>query len=326
MNTFNLILRRHAAALAGAAIVITHLVAPPDADAAIVARAPGMAYDTTLNVTWATDASLFDTLAGTLGGNLALAQAIYQNDPFVLAKTDTHTQPLNLPGQPRNQSAYLLVQQATISGNVVPYPDYRLQSPPGGRVTFNWYGARALVNYLNDTDYLGHNDWRLPRMLDGGCVLGVNAIGASCAGGPWNEVQSLYLSLGMQEGVDLSTSIGHNDAYKLFSGGVGKRVNWLRDESETVVVESGGLRFIENEFGWALAALESSEGTDGDTAGKDKYSYYAGLMVLRDGDTAPATEGTGPSPVPVPAPLALMASAVAVLCGARARRRASAVR
>ncbi|MBX9607422.1 MAG: DUF1566 domain-containing protein [Gammaproteobacteria bacterium] len=329
MKILHSLLRRCAARLVAVALLAAPFLMSTEGHAAIVARAPGLAYDSTLNVTWATDAQLFDTLAASMGGNLALARAIYRNHSRVVNLPNQYSPPLTVLGLPGMHPVYTLVGQVQlVNGTVVPFPDFTVTPSPGRRVEFNWFAAQAFVNYLNGIDYLGHDDWRLPKMLDGGCVIGVNAGANSCAGGPWNEVQSLYASLGLREGISLSSSAGHNEAYGLFSGRFGDNVYWLQDEIERMQPhfdESGaflGLTVDTGNFASALLALEAmGAGTiDGDTFAGDKRSKYARLMILRDGDSAPVTEAIGGNPVPLPAPVALFASGIVVLLAARRRR------
>lgn len=322
MHTPHALLRRFASTLIATALLVVVLCTPPKAAAAIVSRSPGMAYDSTLNVTWATDGRLFDTLAAGMGGSLELAEAIYTNDPFVLSAPNLDTTLRAVPGVVGLRHAYLLRESGRVGREELPFPDFQ-SDPRLRRAALNWYGAQAFVNYLNDTRYLGYQDWRLPQMISGACVRGVNIVGSDCAGGPWNEVQSLYRSLGGQEDLPLHIPSGHNEAYELFSGRVGDGTYWLRDEMETAIYEVDefgnflGLSFMAGNFASALLA---DNGSDGDTFIGDKLSRFAQVMILRDGDSAPVTDAIGGNPVPLPAPIALLASGVVLVLTTRRRR------
>lgn len=304
-------------------LLLLLLLVPRGAGAAIISRSPALAYDSTLNVTWITDASLFDTLALGVGGAVSLAEDVYQNDPYVESLPSEHSGPRTVPGHPPGAYLYELESVVSVGGVDVPYPDFRREPAPQ-RVSLNWFAAQAFVNYLNDTSYLGHDDWRLPRMLDGACVVGVNVAGSNCEGGPWNEVQSLYQSLGAQPGIGFAGLSDPRD-YRLFSGGLGQRDYWLEDEIEAYVgVTDGqgnllGFSFMPGGYRNALVAGNAS---DGDTFSADKRFRFFGAMILRDGDTLPTTDNLGgnPSPVPLPAPWTLLATAGACLFALRTRR------
>lgn len=303
-------------------LLVLLLLVPRGAGAAIVSRSPALAYDSTLNVTWVTNASLFETLALGVGGAVSLAEDVYQNDPYVESLPSEYSGPRTVLGYPPHTHLYELESVVFVGAVPVPYPDFR-RDPATPRVNFNWFAARAFVNYLNDTSYLGHNDWRLPKMLDGACVVGVNSGSNNCEGGPWNEVQSLYQSLGAQPGTGFFGLSDLSD-YRKFTGGLGQRDYWLSDQIERFVPVFDaqgniiGQTFAPNEFPNALVA---GNALDGDTFSADKRFRFFGAMILRDGDTLPTTDNLGgnPSPVPLPAPWTLLA-APAGLLGWRARR------
>lgn len=328
MKTLITFVRRQTARLVALGLLATPFTPMVEANAAIISRAPGLVYDSTLNVTWATDANLFETLAARMGGRLPLAQAIYRDHSRVPTLPSLHTSGLVRTPQGL-QPVYDLVQEVTLqNGTVLPYPDFTLTVSPALRVNFNWFAAKAFVDYVNGIGYLGYNDWRLPRMLDGACVIFVNTAVNQCPGGPWNEVQSLYGSLGQQEDIPLFSSGGHNAAYELFSRGFATKHYWLGDEIERVdgVLDESkqliGFVIDAGNFSSALLALEAFglPSADGDTFAKDKRNFFAGLVILRDGDTAPGTDATGGNPMSVPAPLGLMGIGVLALVAVRQRR------
>lgn len=103
-----------------------------------------------------------------VGGAVSLAEDVYQNDPYVESLPSEHSGPRTVPGHPPGAYLYELESVASVGGVDPPYPDFK-RAPALQGVSFNWFAAQAFVNHLKDTFYLRHDDWRLPRMLDGAC-------------------------------------------------------------------------------------------------------------------------------------------------------------
>jgi hypothetical protein len=280
------------------------------ANAAITTRGPDMAYDSQLNVTWLTDARLFDTLGAALGGTPTLMATLLREHPYVVESPSPYSELINVPGLGR-VNAYTLL--ATSFNGMVNYTDFARDVFNQNTVS-NWYGTQAFVNYLNAERYAGFNDWRLPRLLDGSCILGYNADRRCPLPAPddvYSEVQSLMLSLGYEPGQVLSRI--HDPAYKLFSGlGNMDYLYWLDDEIDRLIGGPGGAVVDYGNFAWAL---RSDGSLDGGTVAKDKWQTFSRMLILRDGDVVdslPGGPGSGGSlPVPNTALLVMLAAGLA---------------
>jgi hypothetical protein len=138
----------------------------------------GLVYDSTLNITWtAQTTNLFQDMAAS-NTNL-LSNIIAANNGVI------HDN----PADPETNGSYSLSSSdfSTYYG------------------TMDWWGAQAWIGYLNNINYDGYSDWRLPATNSP--VAGNNQTGS--------EMGELYYSaLGLIAGSTISTS---NPYYNLFS-------------------------------------------------------------------------------------------------------------
>ncbi len=158
--------------------------------AALVDVGNGLINHPAANLTWTADANLFLTMAtadSTLVGKI------------VIAWTDG-----SIPTLAGDGSTHAIVAD-----------DFDATT---GRM--NWYGARAWINYLNATHYLGYSDWRLPdvgtaSLQAGGCTACVPGDGGFAVG--TSEWWRLYFEeLGGTAHVPIASS--NNGSYSLFHG------------------------------------------------------------------------------------------------------------
>ncbi|NJD05442.1 MAG: choice-of-anchor D domain-containing protein [Methylococcaceae bacterium] len=129
-----------------AAFFLAALLTVPPAQATLQDNGDGTVTDTDTSLMWAKDANLFATLYNGLADNAAKDQFIKD----MLALTPSYKDPLAGP-------VTLSSDEWATKGDGNGIPDHATK----GLMTI--YGAIAFVNWLNSTNWSGHNDWRLPE-------------------------------------------------------------------------------------------------------------------------------------------------------------------
>jgi hypothetical protein len=114
--------------------------------AALVDVGNGLINHPAANLSWTADANLFLTMATADTGLVTKVVAAWADGPIATLAGDG-------------------------SGHTIAAADFNATT---GQM--NWYGARAWVNYLRTTHYLGYSDWRLPdvgtaSLQAGGCTV-----------------------------------------------------------------------------------------------------------------------------------------------------------
>jgi hypothetical protein len=308
-----------------AAIALGLLLSPAFAEVQV--RSATLAYDTTLNVTWARDTLLFDAVAARVGGAQALKEEIYRVSPTVFELPNA-TWPSD-GRDPITGQWYQFLNINTVGG-IRTFTDFSVDSL--GNTVMNWYGQNAFVNYLNATAYEGVSNWRLPGMIASGSnCLGNMVFGGFCPDSRNNnEVQSLMYSLGMDNQVVRPwTSQSSSPLY--FRGLSNQREYLLRDQMRRFTLTQQDGAVFTNPPDWYLAAVTSDAPlkdpvtlqpnvlVNGIVQAKTDYAYF---VMLRDGDVLAAAP-----PVPEPQTWALMLGGLGLVAWrAAARRRACADR
>lgn len=149
------------------------------ANAALVTVDNGqLVDDTTLNVTWSANASLFGTIAS-LNNSTTFVNALIN---------DSNGQIVN------GSSTYTLTAA-----------DFNLTAG-----TMDWYGAQAFINYLNKTNYMGYSDWRLPTTSSTATTSDTPPTSSS------EMAELFYGELGAVSGDAITDT--HNSNYSDFTG------------------------------------------------------------------------------------------------------------
>lgn len=135
-------------------------------------------YDSVSNVTWTANGSLFSTQLASNAGLVNTIIADWGGQAF--------------PYPDSSQHVLSASDFTTVSANGY---------PPAGTMT--WWGALAWVNYLNDTAYGGHTNWRLPSTVS-------------------DAAQS---SSGFPDGAPGDPAVGSSEMAQLFYGELGMKAN-----------------------------------------------------------------------------------------------------
>lgn len=225
------------------------------APAALFDRGNGLVYDDVLNVTWTKDANLFKTLADDSGNPTNFAQKIIDANGGVINNTPNYW---NSSGV-YNLSLYDFLPQ---SNNSI-----------ASEGELHWWAAQAFIGYLNNTNYSGFNNWRLPSLAS------IQTI----SGNFQSELTYMYkVNLGL---MDNYTTIGdYYSSFGIFGNAFGMgyahpetvgpinnfqtRGYWLSDEN---VIPA---------YAWAVDTFNGSLGYTG-KAGLPLYAW-----AVRDGDVA----------------------------------------
>jgi len=133
-------MKRLAISIAATTVIAWPLVAVAE----LVSRGDGLVYDTDLNITWIGDFNIFHTLAY---ANPNLVGDIIRAVPTVECVVG-------------EQNYGSLLQTPCTGQYTMAAVDFTV-AQPGGTSLVNWYGAQALVRYLNAMRYLGYSDWRV---------------------------------------------------------------------------------------------------------------------------------------------------------------------
>ncbi len=189
------------------------------AHATLIDNGNGLIYDNIANVSWASDANTFSTMASTISNSLSslpLSNQMLANE--VIAAVPTVT------------DSYGTVH--AVSKTDIP-----------GFGLFTWVGAMAWTKYLDSVNYKGHDNWMLPTTYDQTCS------GYNCTNSMLGEL--FYTELGGTAGQSITTS--HNASYNLFTN-ITDTVYWSGTESPGrgpgfawVFVSNTGLQGIGNE-------------------------------------------------------------------------------
>lgn len=302
-----------------AATALTLLLSPAFAE--IQVRGPALAYDTSLNVTWARDTRLFDAVAAQVGGVQALKEEIYRITPTVFELVN-----LTWPSDGIDRTTgqwYQFLDFNWVNGNKV-FTDFSVDA--AGTTTMNWYGANAFVNYLNITGYQGFGDWRLPGMNASGNNCNASMVpGGIC---PYsrdnNEVQSLMYSLGMVDRSAMPWSSQVSSPLH-FRGLSNTREYLLRDQVRRFTLTAQGGLVFANPADWYLTAATANGPLRDAVTGEfivmanailQPKTDHSCFIMLRDGDVLAATP-----PVPEPSTWALMLGGLGVMAWRAAARR-----
>jgi hypothetical protein len=172
------------------------------AKAELVSTAGGLGvYDSVHNVTWTSDGNLFATQAASYsGGSSAFVAAVIAASGGVINDTP------NTFDTPSYSGSHTL--------SVSDFNAWQYGYDPPNNVNpfgaMNWWGAKAWVNYLNETNYAGSNTWALPTTVD---------IASSYVSPPPSDssqlVELFYGGLGHLAGAPIADS--HNSSYALFT-------------------------------------------------------------------------------------------------------------
>jgi len=159
--------------------VVALVVAPGEVNAALVNASNGLINDTTQNLTWVSDANLFQT------------QAIQSGDATAFVNT--------------------IVSDASglFTGYVVTAGDFSisnvLTNNPNG--VMDWWAAQAWVHYLNVTNFKGYSNWRLPTTVQSLSSIGFpDGIGSDPGPSSSEMAHLFYTDLGQVAG----SSVGSN--------------------------------------------------------------------------------------------------------------------
>jgi hypothetical protein len=188
-------------------LVSLALLAPVVANAQLSSVDGGLGvYDYTNNVTWTSNATLMASQAASYSaGAAAFISTVIADSGGVI-----HTTPSLL-----NPSGIYTLSVADFSAST-------------GKM--DYFGAQAWVHYLDATNYLGSNQWALPRT--------VNSPSSCCypSGAPGLPSQSssqlaelFYGELGQHLGTDISFT--HNANYNLFSNIPDPGILWSGTEA-----------------------------------------------------------------------------------------------
>jgi len=180
-------------------MALTLLSGPVVANAALTSVDGGLGvYDSTNNVTWASDAELFWSqlqAAGKSAAQTTLINAIISDSGGVIHDTP------NAFDYPTPYSGIY-----TLSSN-----DFNTSNG-----TMTWWGAKAWVNYLNATNYGGSNQWALPTIVDSSSSSGFpDGASGDPAQSSSQMAELFYGGLGAVAGSPITTT--HNSSYALFS-------------------------------------------------------------------------------------------------------------
>lgn len=182
----------------------------------------------------------------------------------------------------------------------------------GADGSVSWFGAKALINYLNATAYGGSNQWRLPTATDtaaAGCDFGFSGTDCGYNVDPASgELARLYYSellrsAAFDTGGSPLTGYGifANDGAQVPGGAVGPFVN-VRSDAYWAGTEYGP----GGALAWVFGTLDGYQGFDG------KQNMFFAWAVTPGEVTA----------VPLPAAAWMFGSALLGLIGVRRSRSA----
>jgi hypothetical protein len=174
------------------------LALPLSASATLVSTDGGLGvFDTTNNVTWTSNANLFETQAQSFsGGTAAFVSLVIADSGGVIHDTLSAADTVPFSG------TYTLSAAA----------DFHTANDGG----MSWWGAEAWINYLNTIDYGGSNQWALPTTVNGESSAGFPD-GAS--GDPAQSSSQLALLFygGLGQVAHQSITTTHNSSFALFT-------------------------------------------------------------------------------------------------------------
>ena len=189
------------------------------AQATLINNGGGLIYDNVANVSWASDANTFSTMASTISNSLS-----------------------SLPLSNQMLANKVIAAVPTVTDSLGTIHAVGKTDVPGSGL-FTWVGAMAWVKYLSDIDYKGHNNWMLPTTYDQTCS------GYNCTNSMLGEL--FYTGIGGTAGQSITTS--HNASFSLFTN-ITDTVYWSGTESTArgpgfawVFVSNTGLQGIGNE-------------------------------------------------------------------------------
>ena len=258
---------------------------------------------------WPTFALAAMLAAGSLSAQAALSSYTSQGRNLVRMQSGTVDITLtadgNLLGSLMAGNASLVNDLVAASGGSLSAGDF----DANGSTT--WLGAKAVINYLNTTNYAGTNQWRLPTITDTGvpgCDFGFSGsdCGYNVAVGSGELARLYYNDLGRIAGFDTigapqsGYGIFANDGAQTTNGAVGPFTNVRSDAYWS------GIEYV-NDAGTAWL-FGTSDGVQTFEPKAGKYFMWA----VTPGEI---------TPVPVPAALWLFAPA---LLGLVSRRRSPA--
>ncbi len=184
--------------------IISWLTTPMVLLAAVAAHAHlvpvnggALVNDPSDKLTWLRDANFFATQAAESGDPALFVRTIISAAGGVIYDTP------NGLDTPANSGRH------TLTAN-----DFYRNGSIDGHLT--WFGAQAWVNYLNDTDYEGYSDWRLPTTVDNISNVGYPNGGAHNPAVTSSELAELfYGQMGQVAGQSIQKA--HNSSYAFFS-------------------------------------------------------------------------------------------------------------
>ena len=216
--------------------------------------------DTVLNVTWVANASLFGTIASQGSATTFVNALINDSSGQILSGSITHT---------------------------LTAADFNLTAG-----TMDWFGAQAFVNYLNQTNYMGYSDWRLPTTSSTATTSDTPPTSSS------EMAELFYGELGAVSGDAITDT--HNSSYSDFTGFKSN------SEDDGLNYYWSGTRGPGVSSAWSFAAWENSQDYN-------PTSGFFHALIVRDGQVAASTA------VPEPATLWLIGGSI-LLAGFSKRR------
>lgn len=244
------------------------------------ANGKDVVYSSVSDVTWTKDASLLDSMFASQGYNTVVNN--------ILAVSPTIS---NIP-------------------NILsPTGNYTLTEGDFGRFGVSWFGAMAFINYLNNINYAGSNQWRLPTVTDtgvpgldfgfNGTDYGYNTYTNGTAAG--NELSELYYQeLGSKGDYDTNGN-------RQFDSGIKNTTTFDNDRGNNYW---SGIEYAPNASNaWTFATY------DGSQAAWIKNLKYL-VWAVSPGQI---------SAVPEPESVALLLAGVGLVAGVMRRRRGCAL-